>query len=40
MMSVGCGSEVCDAINEWYLGGPGKKWSVKVPVGSTLDLPK
>ena len=32
---VGCGSAGCDASNLWYFGGPDKKWSVKVPVGST-----
>ena len=38
LWSVGCGSVGYDASNEWYFGGPGKKWSVKVPVGSTLDF--
>ena len=38
--SIGCGSAGCDASNFWYFGGPGKKWSIKVPVGSTLDLPR
>ena len=37
---VVCGSAGCDASNEWYFGGPGKKWSIKVPVCSTLDFPK
>ena len=40
LWSAVCGSMVCDAINEWSFGGPGKKWSVKVYVGSTLDFPK
>ena len=40
LRSVGCGSEGCDASNEWSFGGPDKKWSIKVPVGSTLDFPK
>ena len=40
LCSVGCGSTGCDAINEWSFGGTGKKWSVKVSVGSTLDFPK
>ena len=40
LSSVGCGSELCDASNEWYFGGPDKKWYIKVPVGSTLDFPK
>ena len=31
LWSVGCGSALCDAINEWYLGGPVKELSVKVP---------
>ena len=37
---VECGSAGYDASNSWYLGGPGKKWSVKVSVGSTLGFPK
>ena len=40
LWSVGYGSARCNAINWWYFGGPGKKWSVKVPVGSTLDFTK
>ena len=40
LCSVRCGSEGFDAINEWSFGGPGKKWSVKVSVGSTLGFPK
>ena len=40
LRSVGCGSAGFDASNQWSFGGPYKKWSVKVPVGSTLDLPK
>ena len=40
LRSVGCGSAGCDASNLWSFGGPGKKWSVKVPVGSTLGFPK
>ena len=39
ILSVGCGSTECDASNEWSFGGPGKKWSVKAPVGSTLGFP-
>ena len=30
LLSVGCGSAVCDAINVWSFGDPDKKWSVKV----------
>ena len=40
LRSVGYGSVGCDASNEWSFGGPGKKWFVKVPMGSTLDFPK
>ena len=40
LRSVGCGSAGCDARNWWSFGGPVKKWSVKVPMGSTLDFPK
>ena len=40
LWSVGCGSEGCDASNLWSFRGPGKKWSVKVPVGPTLGFPK
>ena len=40
LWSTGCGSAGCDAINEWSFGGYGKKWSVKLSVGSTLDFPK
>ena len=40
LRSVGYDSAGCYAINEWYFGGTGKKWSVKVSVGSTLDFPK
>ena len=40
LRSVGCGSEGRDARNQWSFGGPGKKWYVKVPVGTTLDFPK
>ena len=46
LRSVGCGSTGCDASNEWSFGGPGKKWSIKVPdiywrsLGSILDFPK
>ena len=46
LWSVGCGSAVCDARNEWYFGGPDKEWYFKVPnihliiLGSTLDFPK
>ena len=45
LCSFGCGSKGCDAINEWYFGGPVKEWSVKVTdiywriLGSTLDVP-
>ena len=35
LWSVGCGSPGYDASSLWSFGGPGKKWSVKVPVGST-----
>ena len=44
LWSVGCGSAGCDSSNEWYFGGPGKKWYIKVPdiylrcFGSTLDF--
>ena len=38
--SVGCGSAEYDASNLWSFRGPDKKWSVKVPVGSTLGFPK
>ena len=38
--SVGYSSTGCDASNGWSFGGPGKKWSVKVTVGSTLDFLK
>ena len=31
LWSVGCGSTVCVARNEWYFGGPDKERSVKVP---------
>ena len=40
LRSVGCGSAGYDASYEWYFGGPGNKWSVKVTVGSTLNFPK
>ena len=46
LWSVVCGSEVCNASNEWSFGGPDNKWSVKVPdtylisLGSTMDLQK
>ena len=40
LLSVGCGSAGYDASNLWSFGGPGKKWYVKVPVGSTLGFPK
>ena len=46
LWSVGCGSTGCDARNEWYVGGPEKELSVKVPdiywrsLVSTLDIPK
>ena len=40
ILSVGCGSVGCDVRNLWSFGGPGKKWSVKVPVGLTLGFPK
>ena len=40
LWSVGCGSAGCDVSNEWYFGDPDKKWSFKVPVGSTLHFPK
>ena len=40
LRSVGCGSVGCDPINAWSFGDPGKKWSVKVPVGSTLGFTK
>ena len=40
LRSVGCGSAGCDASNLWSFGVPGKKWSVTVPVGSTLGFPK
>ena len=40
LWSVGCGSAGCDAIKEWSVGGPGKKCSVKISVGSNLDFPK
>ena len=40
LWSVRCGSAGCDASNEWYFGGPEKRWSIKAPVGSTLDFPK
>ena len=39
LWSAGCGSVGCGARNWWYFGGPGKRWSVKVPVGSTLGFP-
>ena len=31
LLSVGCGSAVFNASNEWPFGGPDKEWSVKVP---------
>ena len=46
LWSVGCGSVVCDAINEWSFGGPDKEWSGKltdiylISLGSTLYIPK
>ena len=40
LWSVGRGSAGRGASKWWYFGGTGKKWSVKVPVGSTLDFPK
>ena len=40
LRSVGCGSAGCDAIKEWSFGGPGKKCSVKISVGSALDFSK
>ena len=40
LWSAVCGSTGCDASNEWSFGGPDKKWSVKVPVDSTLGFPK
>ena len=40
LRSVGCGSAGCDASNWWSFGGPGKNFSIKVPVGSTLGFPK
>ena len=40
LWSVGCGSFGWDADNEWSFGGPEKKWSVKVPVVSTLYFNK
>ena len=41
LWSVGCGSVVCGARNEWYFGCPDNEWSVKVRgLGSTLDFPK
>ena len=46
LWSVGCGSEGCDASNEWSFGGPDKEWYVKVPniylrsLGATVDFPK
>ena len=46
LWSVGYGSTVFDASNEWYFGGPEEEWSVKVPdiywgsLGSTMDIPK
>ena len=46
LWSVGCGSAVFDAINEWSFVVPYKEWSVKVPgiylitLGSTMDFPK
>ena len=40
LQSVRYGSTGCDASNEWSFGGPGKMWSIKVPMGSTLDFPK
>ena len=38
--SVGFGSVGFDAGNLWSFGGPDKKWSAIVPVGSTLGFPK
>ena len=40
LRSVGCGSAGYDASNWWSFGGPGKKWSVKLPASSTLGFPK
>ena len=40
LRSVGCGSAGCGASNWCSFGGPVKKLSVKVPVGSTLGFPK
>ena len=40
LWSLVCGSVGCDARNEQSFRGLDKKWSVKVPVGSTLDYPK
>ena len=40
LWSVGCGSVGFDASNWWSFGGPGKKLSVKVSVGSALVFTK
>ena len=40
LQSVGCGSAGCDARDLGSFGGPGKKWSVKLPVGPILGFPK
>ena len=39
LWSVGYAFAGCDAINEWSFGDLGKKWFVKLCVGSTLDFP-
>ena len=40
LWSFGCGFAGCDASNEWSFGVTDKNWSIKVPVGSTLDFPR
>ena len=40
LWSVGYGSTGCDARNLWPIGNPGKKWSIKVTVGSNLGFTK
>ena len=40
LRSVGCGSAGRGASNWWSFGGHGKKWSIKLHVGTTLDFPK
>ena len=40
LRSFGCDPVGCGASSWWSFGGPGKKWSVKVPVATTFKFPK